>query len=269
MTQAAAAALDNAFRLDEVSVRFPGLTALDRVSLAIAPGERVGLVGPSGAGKTTLLRLLNAAQQADEGRLTLLGRPLSSLDGKALKNLRAQIGFIPQRFHLVPSLRVLQNVLLGRLGHQGFWASFRTFIFPNRREQLEAYKVLARVGISEKLFLKTDHLSGGQLQRVAIARALYQAPQALLADEPVASVDPIRARATMALLNDLAAEGQLTLVISLHDQELARSCLPRLIGLREGRIFKDAPSEAWTDEDFAALYHLNNSDTLENTGSQP
>jgi phosphonate transport system ATP-binding protein len=129
-------------------------------------------------------------------------------------------------------------------------------LFPSQAEQETVFEILRRVGVEEKLFAKTDHLSGGQQQRVAIARALYQQPEAILADEPVASVDPARARSTMALLTQLAKEKDLTLGVSLHDRELAQGFLPRLIGVRGGRIFKDAPSEAWTVEDFDALYAL-------------
>ncbi|MFT4637109.1 MAG: phosphonate transport system ATP-binding protein [Verrucomicrobiales bacterium] len=263
MNEAAAAARPHAFQLRDVTVRFADLVALDQVNLTIAEGERVGFVGPSGAGKTTLLRLLNASQHADQGSLTILGRQLDQLDGRSLRTLRSEIGLIPQRFHLVPSLRVLQNVLMGQLGQQGFWASARSLLFPNQTEQLAVHTLLERVGIAEKLFAKTDTLSGGQQQRVAIARALYQSPKALLADEPVASVDPSRARATMELLVNLADESQLTLGISLHDQELARAFLPRLVGIREGGIFKDAPTEEWTDNDFKQLYHLSNTQHLE------
>ena len=272
MSSAAAPAADadagadadaDAFQLRDVTVRFAELTALDRISVRIARGERVGFVGPSGSGKTTLLRLLNASLAADDGTLIALGQPFDRLDGASLKTLRRSIGLVPQRFHLVASVRVIQNVLLGRLGQQGFWASARSFLFPRQAEQVAVYEVLQRVGIGEKLFAKTDHLSGGQQQRVAIARALYQAPEALLADEPVASVDPTRARATIELLTQLAKEEDLTLGISLHDQELARAYLPRLIGLRHGRIFKDAPTEEWTDADFEALYHLSDTELME------
>ena len=252
-----------AFRLRDVTVRFADLVALDNVSLTIAPGERVGFVGPSGAGKTTLLRLLNANQQATSGKISLLGQALEQLDQKNLRQVRSAIGFIPQHYHLVPSLRVLQNVLLGRLGQQGFWASLRSVFFSREFEQTKVHALLERVGIAEKLFAKVDTLSGGQQQRVAIARALYQAPQALLADEPVASVDPSRAEATMALLSTLAEEQQLTLGVSLHDQRLARGFLPRLVGVRHGKIFKDAPAQDWTDTDFEELYHLDQSDLVE------
>lgn len=259
MTEAAQAA----FRLRDVTVRFADVVALESVSLTIASGERVGLVGPSGAGKTTLLRLLNANELASSGQVSLLGEALDGLDQRGLRAVRASIGFVPQHYHLVPSLRVLQNVLLGRLGQQSFWASLRSVFFSREAEQVAVHALLERVGISEKLFAKVDTLSGGQQQRVAIARALYQAPKALLADEPVASVDPTRAEATMALLTTLAKEQKLTLGVSLHDQVLARKYLPRLIGMRHGQVFKDAPTEAWTEADFEELYHLEKHDLLE------
>ena len=252
-----------AFRLRDVSVRFADVVALENVSLTITPGERVGFVGPSGAGKTTLLRLLNANQQATSGEIALLGHALDQLDQKSLRQVRSAIGFIPQHYHLVPSLRVLQNVLLGRLGQQGFWASLRSVFFSNETETAAVHTLLKRVGIGEKLFAKVDTLSGGQQQRVAIARALYQTPKAVLADEPVASVDPSRAEATMALLTTLAEEQQLTLGVSLHDQRLAREFLPRLVGVRHGRIFKDAPTQDWSDADFEELYHLEQGELVE------
>lgn len=256
----------DAFCLDEVSVRFDEVEALDRVSLRIAQGEKVGFVGPSGAGKTTLLRLLNASQSASSGTVSLLGRPLTERRGDDLRRVRSAIGFVPQGFHLIHSLRVIHNVLMGRLGRQGFWASARSLLRPSKAEQVAVLEVLQRVGLEEKLFAKADNLSGGQQQRVAIARALYQSPEALLADEPVASVDPSRARATMDLLTRLADEAKLTLAVSLHDQDLARAFLPRLVGVRDGKIFKDAPTESWKAEDFEALYRLSDEQILQDGG---
>lgn len=259
MNSAAAAAQENAFELRNATVRFGDTVALQRVSLAIAEGERVGFVGPSGAGKTTLLRLLNASQLPTEGTAWLGGVSGESVRGDQLRALRSSIGLVPQRYHLVPSLRVLHNVLMGKLGKQGFLASMRSLLLPNQEEQEAVHALLEEVGIGEKLFAKTDTLSGGQQQRVAIARALYQRPRALLADEPVASVDPTRAEATMSLLTRLSGESELTLCVSLHDRALAKRHLPRLIGIRAGQVFKDAPSGAWSDADFEALYHLDSS----------
>ena len=183
---------------------------------------------------------------------------LSKLRPLDLRRVRARIGFVHQDLALVPNLRVVHNVIAGRLGSLSFFGSLRAMSFA-RAELDEAHRILERVGIGEKLFQRTDSLSGGQRQRVAIARALYQRPHALLADEPVSSVDPARARDTIALLCDLCAERKLTLVVSLHDLELARTFFPRLIGLRRGQMVFDLPTETIREEQFRALYELDGS----------
>ena len=245
------------FKLEEATVRFgASAVALESVSLSITRGDRVALVGPSGAGKTTLLRLLNAIIRPTSGRVTIEAQDISRLPLRSLRLLRAEIGFVHQDLSLVPNLRVIQNVLTGRLGHQSLMRSLASILFTRRAEAAEAHRILERVGIEEKLYERTDRLSGGEQQRVAIARALYQKPVALLADEPVASVDPARARDTVALLNDIAKEGALTLVMSLHNLELAREFFPRLIGLREGRVAFDAPTDEISDDQFRELYRI-------------
>ena len=181
------------FRLEEVSARFGKTTALADVSLGIAPGEAVALVGPSGAGKTTILRLLNGSLRPTSGRVYVDHEDLCCIGRRDMKRLRASIGFIHQDLGLMPSLRVSQNVLAGRLGRQSLSRSLRSMLLPPRAELSRVDALLERVGISEKIFERTDRLSGGQRQRVALARALYQGPRALLADEPVSSVDPARA----------------------------------------------------------------------------
>ena len=161
---------------------------------------------------------------------------------------------------------MIQNVASGRLGSQSLLGSLRTVLFPNRGEAVAIHEILERVGIEEKLYERTDRLSGGQQQRVAIARALYQKPVALLADEPVASVDPARARDTVSLLCDVSREQGLTLCMSLHNLDLAREFFPRLIGLRFGRVVFDEPASELTDAQFEALYHLDADQLLENGG---
>jgi phosphonate transport system ATP-binding protein len=156
----------------------------------------------------------------------------------------------------VPNLRVVQNVLAGRLGRQSLLASLRSMVFADRGETREVFALLERVGIPEKLYERTDALSGGQRQRVAIARALFQRPEALLADEPVSSVDPARARDTVALLKEVSQERGITLCMSLHNLDLAREFFPRLVGLRGGRIAFDAAPRDVSAEQFEALYQL-------------
>ncbi|MCZ6788318.1 MAG: ATP-binding cassette domain-containing protein [Planctomycetota bacterium] len=251
------------FAVKSASVRYNGHDALARADLVIQPGEAVGIVGPSGAGKTTLLRLLNAALRPASGAVEVDGVCLASLSNRELRAVRARIGFVHQDLSLVPNLRVVQNVVAGRIGRIGFLRSARSMIFPNKAEVSRVHRILERVGIPEKLFERTDSLSGGQRQRVAVARALYQEPQALLADEPVSSVDPARARDTIALLCEISREKGLTLCVSLHNLELAREFLPRLIGMRAGSIVFDRPTRELKDEDFRALYDLSPEEMLE------
>jgi len=239
-----------------VSVRLGGGDVLRSLDLDVAPGERVALVGPSGAGKTTLLRVLNGVVRPSSGEVLAGGRDLAALDRREVRLARAAVGFVHQDHSLVPNLRVWQNVVSGKLGRRGMFASLRSMTFPPSEDLDLAWTILDRVGIGDKLYQRTDTLSGGEQQRVAIARALFQEPRALLADEPVASVDPARARDVMELLTGLAEERGLTLIASLHDLGLARACFPRVVGLRDGYKVLDAASDALDADDFDALYAL-------------
>jgi phosphonate transport system ATP-binding protein len=251
-----------AFALEGVHVDFGRVQALSDISLRIAPGEAVGFVGPSGSGKTTLLRVLNGTVRPSSGRVLVDGTDLAQARGKELKRIRSHVGFVHQDLGLVPNVRVAQNVLAGQLGRMGFVRSLRHMLLPRRQDLAFVHSLLDRVGIPEKLFARTDTLSGGQQQRVAVARALFQEPGALLADEPVSSVDPARARDTVALLGRVSRESALTLCMSLHNLELARGYFPRLIGLRGGRIVFDKPSEQIGEAEFQALYNLSDDEML-------
>ena len=224
------------FTLRAAAVHFPGRTALEGLDLRIDPGAKVALIGPSGAGKTTLLRLLAGTVQPSEGQL-------SDTTGLPQKSRLSCTGFIHQDHALVPVLRVLQNVLAGRLGRFGSLKGLRSVYFPSKAEIEEVHQTLMRVGIGELLYHRTDRLSGGERQRVAIARALYQEPRVFLCDEPVASLDPARSRDVVQLLIDLAGESGATLVTSLHDERLASKYFDRVIGLRAGRVVLDSTRE--------------------------
>ena len=254
---------DRSLRLEDVAVRYGDLAALDGVCLSVAAGERVGLVGPSGAGKTTLLRLFNGSVRPSAGKAVVLGQDIAALSGPGLRRLRSMVGFVHQDLSLVPNQRVIRNVLSGQLGRRGLAGSVRMMLFPTRAEAAEVHRLLERVGVQEKLYERTDRLSGGQRQRVAIARALYQRPAALLADEPVASVDPARARDTVALLASVSRESGLTLCMSLHNLDLAREFFPRLVGMRRGRVVFDRPTAELTDAQFTDLYRLTDAEMLE------
>jgi len=246
------------FDVDQVSLDLGGQPVLREVTLRFDADQSVAIVGPSGAGKTSLLRLMSGALFPNSGTVQLDGESFAKLaeQGSALRRMRAQVGFVHQDFALVPNLRVLQNVVSGGFSRRGFWAALRDLVAPRRQLQEEVFTLLEHLGIGDKLFQRVDTLSGGQQQRVALARALFQKPRALLADEPVSSVDPTRARALLELLHRVAAERQLPLVVSLHDAELARELFARVIGLREGRVVFDLPASEVDHDCLQALYLL-------------
>ncbi len=251
------------FRLAGVSVVFGSESALQDVDFEVEAGEAIGLVGPSGAGKTSLLRLLNGTLRPSSGAVEIGGEDLSRLSIRGLRALRSSIGTVHQDLSLVPNLRVIRNVLAGRLERLSLPGAARLLFLPPRREVRRVHEILERVGIGEKLYERTDRLSGGQRQRVAIARALYQQPKLMLPDEPISSLDPARARDTMALLVDVCREDGITLCASLHDLKVARELLPRLIGLRRGRVMFDQPTAELSDDDFHELYDLSPEEMLD------
>ncbi len=250
----AATKSDVIFELRQVGVRFGGFEALREVSLTVRAGERLALVGPSGAGKSTLLSLLNGSQSPTTGEVWALGRNLAQLKARSRRQVQRRIGTIYQQFHLVDNLRVIHNVNAGNLGRWSLLKSALSLVFPQEVER--AAQVLGQVGIPEKLYERTDRLSGGQQQRVAIARVLIQNPEAILADEPISSLDPERSREVMDLLRRLSEETGTTLVTTLHSVAFARSHCDRIVGLRQGQVMFDAPAPAVTEEMVTELYRL-------------
>lgn len=239
--------------LHQVSQRFGDVTALANVSFAIYPGQIVALIGSSGAGKSTLLQLLNGTLQPTTGEVWAMGKPWQTL---SIRHIQRQIGTIYQQLHLVPSLRVIHNVNAGHLGRWPFWKAAASLVYPLEVET--ARVALAQVGIADKLYARTDRLSGGQQQRVAIARVLVQDPAIILADEPIASLDPERSHDIMRLLSCLVRERGKTLVVSLHGVEYAKRYCDRIIGLKQGRIQFDLPAQDVTPEPLRHLYQLDN-----------
>lgn len=250
------------FELAGVSVLYEEHAALLDFDLRVRPGEALAFVGPSGAGKTTALGLCNATVRPTSGSVSLDSEDLSEAANARLRELRARIGFIPQELGLIPNLRVSQNVLAGRLGRQGLLASLRPLLRAGDAELEKVLAILDRLGIGDKLFHRVDSLSGGERQRVAIARTLYQEADYLIADEPLSALDPARARETLSLLTDVARENELGLILSLHDIELAREFIPRLVGLRAGRVLFDKPAKEVTEEELTELYRLEGSDRV-------
>jgi phosphonate transport system ATP-binding protein len=241
------------YRLEHVRKVFAdGTVAVDDVTLEIRAGERVAVIGPSGAGKTTLFRLLNATLRPTSGRLQFDRAEMAGLSGRRLRQLRQRIGTVYQQHNLVPQLRVVHNVLAGRLGRWSLPKALCSLLAPQERHI--ALAALEQVGIPEKLYARTAHLSGGQQQRVAIARVLVQNPDVILADEPVSSVDPTLGRSIVSLLAQLAETHQKTLVANLHAVSFALDFFPRVIGFRYGRVAFDLPSASVSAHILTELY---------------
>jgi len=245
-----------AITLSRLSRTFAGHRALDDVSLSINPGERVALIGPSGSGKSTLLRLIAGLLPADResGAILIHGRAIQR-DGRILpeaRSIRARVGFVFQQFNLVGRLPVLTNVLVGRLAHLPLWRTLsRAFSLADRRAAMAA---LARVGLAEFAARRTGTLSGGQQQRTAIARALCQQANVILADEPIASLDPESSALVMDLLTTIARTELATLLVSLHQLEVAVRTCDRVIALRAGRICFDGPSSTLNGDLLHSIY---------------
>lgn len=224
-----------------------GVKALDHVNLDVQEGEFLVIIGLSGSGKTTLLRCLNRLLTPDEGEIVFQGKRIESISGAALHEVRRQIAMIFQTFNLVPRHSVLTNVLSGRLAYMSTWRSLLG-LFRTQDRQL-AQKYLDLVGIGDKSRIRADHLSGGQQQRVAIARALAQNPKLLLADEPVASLDPATCHTVMDYLRKVNQELGITVICNLHFLSLVREYATRVIALRDGKVvFQGSPHEidsAW------------------------
>ena len=238
--------------VDGVSKSYSDVPALSPVSLSVLPGEVVALAGPSGSGKTTLLYLLAGILQPDTGSLAIDGRDLARV--KPGRELSTLVGIVHQQYDLVPHLTVLHNVLAGRLGQWGLLRSAASLVWPQDRGLAEG--ALERMGIGDKAWERTSHLSGGEQQRAAIARLMVQSPRVVLADEPVASLDPAMAEEMLRLLTGLAEDGERALVVSLHSPELIRRFCTRVIGLRAGRLAFDLPAEAVTGPTMDDLYRL-------------
>lgn len=243
-------------RLHNVSKFFPpSTTAVDDVSLEIEPGTFSILLGLSGSGKSTLLRLINGLHIPSAGTVNVLGTDVGSANRPTLRTLRRDIGMIFQQFHLVGSMSTLENVCTGALGSLPF-PRIGLFSYPKAVRE-RALEQLERVGLADQRFQRADTLSGGQQQRVAVARALVQQPKILLADEPVASLDPESSDQVMSLIARIAEEDQLTVVCSLHQVELALHWGDRIFGLRKGKLVLDDAAAQIPYERAMSIYGTN------------
>jgi phosphonate transport system ATP-binding protein len=237
---------------DNVTRRFGARVAVAHATLFIPMGQMVGVIGRSGAGKSTLLRMVNRLLDPSEGRLLFDGHDITAFRGRALHAWRASAAMIFQQFNLVSRLDVLTNVLAGRMNRiPTARALFKLF---TARERALAIRALDRLGIAELALNRADALSGGQQQRVAIARALMQEPRIVLADEPIASLDPMNAKLVMDALRDINQHDGITVLCNLHTLDTARAYCDRIVGMAQGRIVFDGAPDLLDEAAVEAIY---------------
>jgi phosphonate transport system ATP-binding protein len=235
-----------------VSKRFGATVALDDVTFRVAQPQMIGVIGRSGAGKSTLLRIVNRLTPASDGRIEVDGRDILALRGLEMRRWQRDCAMVFQQFNLVPRLDVVTNVMLGRLNRQGTLRSlFKMFSEADIEDALAA---LERLGISDQALQRAETLSGGQQQRVAIARALVQEPRMVLADEPIASLDPLSAEVVMKALREIHDRDRLTVICNLHTLDTARAYCDRVLGMREGRLVFDGPASDLTPATVRDIY---------------
>ncbi len=229
-----------------------GTLALDSITFSVQSGEFVAIIGPSGAGKSTLLRCINRLIDVSDGDILFNGVSVPKLRGKELRHHRTQIGMIFQHYNLVNRLSVLENVLHGRLGYkntiQGILGLY------SEQEKREAVRILETLGLGDQMYKRCDQLSGGQKQRVGIARALVQQPKMLLCDEPIASLDPSSAKVIMDTLRDINRTMGITVLVNLHQVDVALHYAERIIGINRGRVIYDGPPHALSNTQIYQIY---------------
>lgn len=239
--------------IKDVTKCYPnGFEALKGVSAEIEAGSFTVILGPSGAGKSTLLRTINGLETPTAGTIRISEQLVSKA---TLRQVRSHVAMVFQHFNLVDRLSVMTNVLTGRLSYRS-WLGSLLYLF--QRCDLDiAHDALVRVGLTEKAWSRADRLSGGQQQRVGIARALAQQPRVILADEPVASLDPVTSEEIMGLLREICTRDGITIVVNLHQVELAKRFADRVIGLNEGLIVYDGPAAGLDRATLSRIYRRN------------
>ncbi|MDN3719712.1 phosphonate ABC transporter ATP-binding protein [Roseibium salinum] len=238
--------------IEQLTKVFGDLTAVDGVSLAIPKGQMVGVIGRSGAGKSTLLRMVNRLTDPSRGTIINEGRDITALSGRDLRLWRASCAMIFQQFNLVERMDVLTNVMIGRIAHTGLVRSMaRSFTDTDRARAIEA---LDRLDLVPQALQRAGTLSGGQQQRVAIAKALVQNPRIMLADEPIASLDPANASRVMEALREINKTDGLTVLVNLHTLDTARAYCDRIIAMRAGRVQFDGAPETLTTDRVRQIY---------------
>ncbi|SIP88762.1 phosphonate transport system ATP-binding protein [Alkalispirochaeta americana] len=239
--------------VSDLKKTFPdGTRALKGVSIDVMPGEFLVMIGSSGAGKSTFLRCTNHLFKPTSGKIVFEGKDISAVKGRALRDARKHLGMIFQGYNLVKRLTTLENVLLGRLGYMSSITG--ALGIYSREDRLRAVDLLERVGLGEQRFKRADQLSGGQQQRVGIARAIAQQARLILADEPIASLDPKASDTVMSYLHQVSREEGIACIVNLHQVDYAKKYADRIVGLKDGEIaFLGSPEDV-TDEVIKNLY---------------
>ena len=240
-------------KFEHVSKTYPnGVKGLQDINLEIEDGEFVGIIGMSGAGKSTFIRTINRLNDITEGKLTVDGVEISNLKGKALRRFRRKGGMIFQSYNLVPRITVIRNVMSSLVPDMPLWRVILGLFSKN--DKMRALEALDRISMLDKAFVRTDQLSGGQQQRVSLARTLAQNPSVLLADEPVAALDPVTAHEVMDDFKRINDELGQTVLINIHHVDLALDYAKRIIGIRSGRVVYDGPVSGVTQEILDNIY---------------
>lgn len=240
-------------KFDKVNKVYPnGLHALKNVSLEINQGEFVAIIGLSGAGKSTLLRTINRMHGITDGSLTVNGQEVKNLKGNDLRKFRRKIGMVFQSFNLVTRTTVIKNVLTSRVPDMPLWKSIIGLY--SKEDKIKALEALDKVGILDKAYIRADQLSGGQQQRVALARTLAQNPEIILADEPVAALDPITAAQVMDDFKKINKDLNISVLINIHHVDLALKYADRVIGIKAGEIVYDGPSKNVNQDILKQIY---------------
>jgi len=242
-------------KVTDLTKTFDTIVAVDAVSLDIARGEMIAIIGPSGAGKSTLLRLINRLVTPSSGTIVCENADVTALSGRKVRAWRSQCAMIFQQFGLVKRSDVITNVLLGRLNAKPSWQTIPGIF--TRAERAEALALLARFGVEALALQRADTLSGGQQQRVGIAKALLQKPDIILADEPIASLDPKSSLQVMEALRTVNREDGLTVVCNLHNVQMARDFCDRIVAMRDGRTVYDGPPDGLSPNQVREVYGMN------------
>jgi len=251
----------NTLSLRDLSKRFGNTSAVDSVSLDFQPGSFVGIIGRSGAGKSTLLRMINRLNEPTQGKVLFGGQVITDLQGRDLNQWRRNCAMVFQQFNLIGRLDVLTNVLMGRLTSVPTWRAMLTMW--SAADKLEALAALDRFGMADFAAQRCDQLSGGQQQRVAICRALVQRPQIILADEPIASLDPRNTKMVMDALRSINQEMGITVLCNLHALDIARDYCGRLVGMSAGKVVFDGAPDQLTEGAVRNLYGIEASEALQ------